>query len=67
MKKIVYNKETGKMVEVEAIDATEYVKTGGWSYEPIENKDEPEIKEASVIKEKKELVEAVKEVTKKKK
>jgi hypothetical protein len=34
MKKTVYNIKTGKPAEVEGVDATEYVATGGWSYDP---------------------------------
>ena len=38
---IVYNKKTGKGVEIDAIDAREYVETGGWTMEkPIEEPDE---------------------------
>ena len=39
---IVYDKKTGKGVEVDAIDAREYVETGGWSMEkPIDKIEEP--------------------------
>ncbi len=34
MKTTVYNLKTGEGVEVEGVDAREYVATGGWSLEP---------------------------------
>jgi len=49
MKKTVYNVKTGKKVEVEAIDAQEYIKTGGWSAEPVDIKKEPEIVTPKVV------------------
>ncbi len=33
MKVTVYNTETGKAVEVEGVDAKEYVASGGWATE----------------------------------
>lgn len=35
-KRTVYNIKTGKSVEIDAIDAREYVETGGWSFKPFE-------------------------------
>jgi len=34
MKVEVYNLESGEMAIVEAVDATEYIKNGGWSKSP---------------------------------
>ena len=36
MKVTVYNVETGKAMQVEGVDAREYVKSGGWTMNPEE-------------------------------
>lgn len=33
MKQTIYNKKTGDAVTIEAVDAKEYLATGGWSTE----------------------------------
>jgi hypothetical protein len=41
MKKTVYNLKTGEQAIVAGVDAREYVKTGGWSYDAPEAQSKP--------------------------
>jgi hypothetical protein len=43
-KRTVYNMKTGKPATVDAIDAKEYLATGGWSTEPVVIKEKPILK-----------------------
>ena len=43
----VYNKQTGEKREVEGVDAREYVRNGGWSFEPVII-DQPEVEAVAV-------------------